>query len=157
MSDYEHHLLPYLDPGKIQTLSCGHVIPPCNLLAAPIIKASDGVEFDFTFEGRNKESTVSLFHVQHSIHTDGVQRPSISGKLSLAWLETSLMVWSFSSRVMHTWIHALHHGSVCLLSLRNSRSGIGSRKQSLSSWSSEVISNPQAHPAHQRRPPWTPS
>jgi chromosome transmission fidelity protein 1 len=59
MSDYEHHLLPYLDPGKIQTLSCGHVIPPSNLLAAPITTASNGVDFDFTFEGRNKESTVS--------------------------------------------------------------------------------------------------
>lgn len=60
MSDYEHHLLPYLDPERIQMLSCGHVIPPSNLLAAPIITASNGVDFDFTFEGRNKESTVSL-------------------------------------------------------------------------------------------------
>lgn len=58
MSDYEHHLLPYLDPRKIQTLSCGHVIPPSNLLAAPITTTANGAEFDFTFEGRNKESTV---------------------------------------------------------------------------------------------------
>lgn len=59
MSDYEHHLLPYLDSGKIQTLSCGHVIPPSNLLAAPITTGANGVEFDFTFEGRNKESTIT--------------------------------------------------------------------------------------------------
>ncbi|KAF3044996.1 ATP-dependent DNA helicase chl1 [Didymella heteroderae] len=58
MSDYEHHLLPYVDPGKIQTLSCGHVIPPSNLLAAPVTTASNGVDFDFTFEGRNKEGTI---------------------------------------------------------------------------------------------------
>lgn len=60
MSDYEHQLLPYLEPERIQTLSCGHVIPPSSLMAAPITKASNGVEFDFTFEGRNKESTVSV-------------------------------------------------------------------------------------------------
>jgi chromosome transmission fidelity protein 1 len=59
MSDYEHHLLPYLDSGKIQTLSCGHVIPPSNLLAAPITTSANGVEFDFTFDGRNKESTIT--------------------------------------------------------------------------------------------------
>ncbi|KAH6643831.1 helicase C-terminal domain-containing protein [Boeremia exigua] len=58
MSDYEHHLLPYLPSEKIQTLSCGHVIPPFNLLAAPITKAFNGLEFDFTFESRNKDSTI---------------------------------------------------------------------------------------------------
>jgi len=61
MSDYEQHLLPYLDPAKIQTLSCGHVIPSCNLLAVPVLQASNGADFDFTFEGRNKESTVSFY------------------------------------------------------------------------------------------------
>jgi chromosome transmission fidelity protein 1 len=29
--DYKTHLFPYLDPGKITTLSCGHVIPASNL------------------------------------------------------------------------------------------------------------------------------
>lgn len=60
MSDYEQHLLAYLDPAKIQTLSCGHVIPPSNLLAVPIVRATSGAEFDFTFGGRNKESTVEV-------------------------------------------------------------------------------------------------
>lgn len=63
MSDYEHHLLPYLAPEKIQTLSCGHVIPPANLLAIPVVRASNGADFDFTFEGRNKESTVSFIRI----------------------------------------------------------------------------------------------
>jgi len=63
MSDYEQHLLPYLDSTKIMTLSCGHVIPPSNLLAVPVVRASSGNEFDFTFENRNKEKTmVSLGH-----------------------------------------------------------------------------------------------
>jgi chromosome transmission fidelity protein 1 len=61
MSDYEHHLLSYLDSTKIQTLSCGHVIPPSHLLAVPTVQALGGGEFDFTFEGRNKEKTVSLY------------------------------------------------------------------------------------------------
>jgi chromosome transmission fidelity protein 1 len=58
MSDYEQHLLSYLDASKIMTLSCGHVVPPTNLLAAPIVRASSGSEFDFTFENRNKEKTM---------------------------------------------------------------------------------------------------
>ncbi|KAI4679531.1 hypothetical protein J4E81_010337 [Alternaria sp. BMP 2799] len=58
MSDYEQHLLSYLDPSKIMTLSCGHVIPPSNLLAAPIVRGTSGAEFDFTFENRNKEKTM---------------------------------------------------------------------------------------------------
>lgn len=60
MSDYEQHLLSYLDPAKIRTLSCGHVIPPSNLLAVPVIQASSGKEFDFTFEKRNLEPTVRV-------------------------------------------------------------------------------------------------
>lgn len=58
MSDYEQHLLSYLNPSRIMTLSCDHVIPPSNLLAAPIVRAISGAEFDFTFENRNKEKTM---------------------------------------------------------------------------------------------------
>lgn len=58
MSDYEQHLLSYLDPSKIKTLSCGHVIPPSNLLAIPVVQALSGTEFDFTFEKRNSETVV---------------------------------------------------------------------------------------------------
>jgi chromosome transmission fidelity protein 1 len=68
MSDYEQHLLPYLDPSKIMTLSCGHVIPPSNLLAVPVVKTLSGQEFDFTFEKRNTEqmvTTVSLVPLRY--------------------------------------------------------------------------------------------
>ncbi|KAF2848298.1 ATP-dependent RNA helicase-like protein chl1 [Plenodomus tracheiphilus IPT5] len=58
MSDYENHLLSYLNSSKIMTLSCGHVIPPSNLFAAPVIRAPSGADFDFTFETRNKEKTM---------------------------------------------------------------------------------------------------
>ncbi|KAF2876577.1 helicase C-terminal domain-containing protein [Massariosphaeria phaeospora] len=55
MSDYEHYLLSYLDPSRIMTLSCGHVIPPSNLLAIPVVQTSSGSGFEFTFEKRNSE------------------------------------------------------------------------------------------------------
>lgn len=58
MSDYEQHLLPYLSPSKIMRLSCGHVIPPSNLLAVPVVTARSSADFDFTFENRNKEKTM---------------------------------------------------------------------------------------------------
>ncbi|KAF2027273.1 DNA repair helicase [Setomelanomma holmii] len=58
MSDYEQHLLSYLEPANIMTLSCGHVIPPSNLLAMPVVRSGIGAEFNFTFEYRNKQSTL---------------------------------------------------------------------------------------------------
>jgi chromosome transmission fidelity protein 1 len=58
MSDYEQHLLSYLDPSRIMTLSCGHVIPPSNLLAIPVVRTLSGTEFDFTFEKRKSDKMV---------------------------------------------------------------------------------------------------
>lgn len=52
MSDFTQRLFSYLDPGKILTLSCGHVIPSSNLLALPVTRTESGAEFDFTFKGR---------------------------------------------------------------------------------------------------------
>ena len=59
MSDYEQHLLHYLDPSRIMTLSCGHVIPSSNLLAVPVVATLSSTDFDFTFENRSKERTMS--------------------------------------------------------------------------------------------------
>jgi chromosome transmission fidelity protein 1 len=93
MSDYEQHLLAYLDSSKIMTLSCGHVIPPSNLLAIPIVRTSSGSEFDFTFENRNKEKTmVDLGHailtmVQHIPDGVVVFFPSYS------YLDTCMAAW----------------------------------------------------------------
>jgi chromosome transmission fidelity protein 1 len=58
MSDYEQHLLSYLDQSKITTLSCGHVIPPSNLLAVPVSRTLSGADFEFTFEKRKSEKMV---------------------------------------------------------------------------------------------------
>ncbi|KAK8152501.1 ATP-dependent RNA helicase-like protein chl1 [Phyllosticta citrichinensis] len=53
LSDYEQHLFSYLPRERITTLSCGHVIPPSNLLAWPVTHGPSGAPFDFTFEKRN--------------------------------------------------------------------------------------------------------
>lgn len=59
MSDYSDYLLSYLPPSRITTLSCGHVIPPSNLLACPVSTGPSGAPFDFTFEKRNAASTIA--------------------------------------------------------------------------------------------------
>ncbi|KAF1937512.1 DNA repair helicase [Clathrospora elynae] len=93
MSDYEQHLLSYLDPSNILTLSCGHVIPPSNLLAVPVVRTSSGAEFDFTFDNRNKEKTMIdlgnaiLSFVQHI--PDGL----VVFFPSYAYLDTCIATW----------------------------------------------------------------
>jgi chromosome transmission fidelity protein 1 len=52
MDDYTKHLFSYLSPSRIVTLSCGHVIPPSNLLAWPVTRDTHGGDFDFTFSKR---------------------------------------------------------------------------------------------------------
>ena len=53
MDDYNHHLLPYIHPNRLKTLSCGHVIPVENLVAWPVTNGPSNLEFDFTYEKRN--------------------------------------------------------------------------------------------------------
>lgn len=58
MDDYIHHLFPYVDPARISTISCGHVIPPENLLVRTVANGPKNIEFDFTFEKRNLTATI---------------------------------------------------------------------------------------------------
>lgn len=68
MDDYARHLFAYVDPARLKTWSCGHIIPPENLIAMPVATASDGTIFEFTFEKRGStrvldalgESLISL-------------------------------------------------------------------------------------------------
>lgn len=52
MADYTNHLLSYLTPASITTLSCGHVIPKSNLLAWTLSSGPSGKTFDFTYGKR---------------------------------------------------------------------------------------------------------
>ena len=53
MEDYKLHLFPYLDPAKLATLSCGHVIPDENLIVLPFSKGPANGDLDFTYEKRS--------------------------------------------------------------------------------------------------------
>ncbi|QSS60911.1 DEAD_2 domain-containing protein [Histoplasma capsulatum] len=58
MEDYAEHLFPYLDTGRLETFSFGHVIPPDNLAAIPVVRGTCNTEFDFTYGKRNDESMI---------------------------------------------------------------------------------------------------
>ncbi|KAF2205065.1 ATP-dependent RNA helicase-like protein chl1 [Delitschia confertaspora ATCC 74209] len=93
MSDYAQHLLSYLEPSRIMMLSCGHVIPPSQLLAIPVTHGSSGTEFEFTFEKRNLEKTMIdlantlLTFIQHIPDGVVVFFPSYS------YLDTCTAAW----------------------------------------------------------------
>ena len=58
MDNYAHHLFPYVDADRLINWSCGHIIPPENLIVLPIAKGPRDVEFDFTYQKRNTPAVV---------------------------------------------------------------------------------------------------
>ena len=58
MDDYIRHLFAYVDPNRLQTFSCGHIIPKENLVALPVAKGSGGVDLDFTYDKRNSLTVI---------------------------------------------------------------------------------------------------
>jgi chromosome transmission fidelity protein 1 len=58
MDDYVRHLLPYIDTNRLKLWSCGHIIPPNNLIVWPVGNGPKGMEFDFTFKNRNSPSMI---------------------------------------------------------------------------------------------------
>ena len=58
MDDYMQHLFAYVDPERVRTFSCGHIIPRDNLLVLPMSKGVGGIDFDFTFEERKTSALI---------------------------------------------------------------------------------------------------
>ena len=58
MSDYADYLFSYLTPGRLQTHSFGHVIPPQNLFVETISSGCGGADFNFNFENRKSEQMI---------------------------------------------------------------------------------------------------
>jgi chromosome transmission fidelity protein 1 len=58
MDDYVRHLFAYVDPDRLRTFSCGHIIPNENLVAMPVAEGPGGIEFDFTYEKRNSSTMI---------------------------------------------------------------------------------------------------
>lgn len=52
VDDYVRHLFAYVDPHRLKTWSCGHIIPEDNLSVWPVAKGIGGIELDFTYEKR---------------------------------------------------------------------------------------------------------
>ncbi|PWZ00144.1 DNA repair helicase [Testicularia cyperi] len=52
MSDFRQQLLPFLDSDRLATFSCGHVIPPSNLMVSVLGASPKGIPFEFKYENR---------------------------------------------------------------------------------------------------------
>uniref|UniRef100_A0A0D2XJG5 ATP-dependent DNA helicase CHL1 n=1 Tax=Fusarium oxysporum (strain Fo5176) TaxID=660025 RepID=A0A0D2XJG5_FUSOF len=58
--DYKDHLFPSLEPEKITTLSCGHVIPPENLCVWTLASSRPGAPpFEFSFQKRGDTEMIT--------------------------------------------------------------------------------------------------
>lgn len=51
-------LFPYVDPERLKTWSCGHIVPKENLIVIPVAKGPKNVDFDFTYERRNTPTVI---------------------------------------------------------------------------------------------------
>ncbi|KAL9033819.1 MAG: hypothetical protein Q9214_007329, partial [Letrouitia sp. 1 TL-2023] len=61
VDDYVRHLFTYVDPHRLKTWSCGHIIPEDNLSVWPVARGVGGVELDFTYEKRASPSLANAF------------------------------------------------------------------------------------------------
>lgn len=52
MEDYARHLFAYVPAERLQTWSCGHIIPKENLFVRCISQSSEGMDLDFSFTKR---------------------------------------------------------------------------------------------------------
>ena len=93
MDDYTQHLFAYVEPERIKTFSCRHIIPKENLQVHVLETGEDGVALDFTFAKRNSS---------HVIQSLGKTLLKISGQIpdglvvffpSYAYLDCVLSEW----------------------------------------------------------------
>ena len=105
MDDYIRHLFAYVEPDRLKTLSCGHVIPEENLVACPITNGVDGMAFDFTYEKRNSTTMIDMLgktlYEMTKLIPDGV----VVFFPSYAYLDQVIKRWQYTSLggVKSTW------------------------------------------------------
>ena len=58
MEDYLRHLFPYMPSDRLETWTCGHIIPKENLIVLPVTKSTKNVNFDFTYEWRDTPTII---------------------------------------------------------------------------------------------------
>ncbi|TKA54307.1 hypothetical protein B0A53_03400 [Rhodotorula sp. CCFEE 5036] len=59
MSDFREQMFPYLPPERFSTFSCGHVVPPEQVLTCVVGKGPSGMAFSFTYNSRRDEKLAS--------------------------------------------------------------------------------------------------
>lgn len=96
MDDYINHLFHYLPLERIQTLSCGHVIPPSNLVTMPVVKGPNGVDFDFTFEKRSDKRVIDELGRAILQFSSSVPDGLVVFFPSYAYLDTVVKQWQTS-------------------------------------------------------------
>ena len=53
-----NQLFPNMDASMIRPFSCGHIIPPSNILAVVVQKGPRGGEMEFKFQNRGNQTLV---------------------------------------------------------------------------------------------------
>ena len=53
-----NQLFPDVDTNKIRTFSCGHIIPPSNVLAVVVQRGPRGGQMEFKFQNREDRTLV---------------------------------------------------------------------------------------------------
>lgn len=93
MDDYISHLLGYVETSRLRLWSCGHIIPPNNLIVWPVENGPKGMKFDFTYKNRNSSMMIkalggSLLELS-SIVPDGM----VVFFPSYAYLDQVILQW----------------------------------------------------------------
>ena len=98
MDDYIRHLFAYVDPSRLQTFSCGHIIPKENLIALPVAKGNGGVDFDFTYGKRNSSTMIDALGDSLIEFGDSIPDGLVVFFPSYAYLDQVILRWQIKSK-----------------------------------------------------------
>ena len=93
MDDFVRHLFAYVNPNRIRTFSCGHIIPKENLIALPVAKGNGGIDFNFIHGKRNSLTMIDA--LGHSLVElcDAIPDGSVVFFPSYAYLGQVIIRW----------------------------------------------------------------
>ncbi|CDO98038.1 unnamed protein product [Coffea canephora] len=60
IEEIKERLFPWLQPDQLHFFSCGHIIPPTNILPVAVSQGPSGQSFDFSYSGRSSSSMAKL-------------------------------------------------------------------------------------------------
>ncbi|KAJ3069610.1 ATP-dependent DNA helicase chl1 [Podochytrium sp. JEL0797] len=100
MSEFKSQLLEFVPPDKIDTFSCGHIVPPSSILTIAVPMGPAGRVLDFRYESRMKDATVRLLIV--------ISVPNLKLKITGGKIQVSELGNTIASLVC-----VIPHGVVC--------------------------------------------